>query len=101
MTTASATGQGTDYVRGENVIGSPYADTITGSTEGYGTNTHHANTLWGQAGDDTLFGGPLGKDRLFGQAGNDTLDGGTDTDLCDGGSGIDAVVNCETLVSIP
>ena len=93
--------QGTDYVYGENVIGSAYADTITGGTEGYGTNTHHANILWGQAGNDTLFGGPLGNDRLFGQAGNDTLDGGTDTDLCDGGSGTDAAVNCETLVSIP
>jgi len=46
------------------VIGSAHDDTTTGSTEGFGTNTHHASTLWGLAGDDTL-------------------DGGTDTDRCE------------------
>lgn len=81
--------------------GSAHDDTITGSTEGYGTNTHHANTLWRLAGDDTLFGGPRGNDRLFGQAGDDTLDGGADTDRCDGGPDTDTATHCETLVSIP
>ena len=101
ITVASATGEGNDYVLGENVIGSRYDDVITGGTEGYGRNTHTANTLAGQAGDDVLNGGPLGNDKLLGQAGDDTLDGGTETDLCDGGSGVDTAANCETLVSIP
>ena len=102
MTTApGAFGQGTDYVYGENVIGSAYDDTITGNAEGYGPNTHHANILWGLAGDDTLFGGPQGNDKLYGQAGNDALDGGTDTDLCDGGPDTDTATACETQVSIP
>jgi Ca2+-binding RTX toxin-like protein len=101
ITLGTASGQGTDYALAEHVVGSPYDDTITGGTEGYGANTHHANTLWGLAGDDTLFGGPLGNDKLFGQAGDDTLDGGTATDRCDGGTGTDTAVNCETLVSVP
>jgi Ca2+-binding RTX toxin-like protein len=96
-----ATGQGTDSLYGENIIGSPYDDTITGGAEGFGTNFHDANVVWGLAGNDTLSGGASGNDKLFGQAGNDALDGGTETDRCDGGPDSDTATACETLVSIP
>lgn len=96
-----ATGQGTDLLYGENIVGSPYDDTIIGGAEGYGTNFHDANVVWGLAGNDTLSGGASGNDRLFGQAGDDALDGGTETDRCDGGPDTDTAVNCETLASIP
>lgn len=87
----SATGQGTDYAYGENVIGSAHNDTITGYREGYGSQAIDANTLWGMAGDDTLYG----------QAGNDTLNGGSGTDLCDGGPDTDRASTCEQVISVP
>ncbi len=55
----------------ENVIGSGFADTITGNS----TN----NSLNGGAGNDTLDGG-AGNDTLIGGAGNDTLTGGAGAD---------------------
>ncbi|MGO4127757.1 calcium-binding protein [Inquilinus sp. YAF38] len=48
----------------EQVLGSGFADTLTGNTG--------ANTLWGMAGNDVLTGG-LGADTLKGGAGNDTF----------------------------
>ena len=57
-------GAGTDTLSLiENVIGSGFADTLTGDT--------NVNVLEGGAGNDTLTGG----------GGNDTLDGGAGTDL--------------------
>lgn len=55
----------------ENVVGSAFADTITGNDTG--------NTLAGLAGADTLNGGN-GNDLLIGGAGGDRLDGGTGVD---------------------
>jgi Ca2+-binding RTX toxin-like protein len=55
----------------ENVVGSEYADTLTGDAA--------ANRLSGGLGDDTLHGGS-GDDVLIGGAGNDTLDGGLGID---------------------
>ncbi|WP_304608584.1 calcium-binding protein [Inquilinus sp. Marseille-Q2685] len=55
----------------ENVVGSAFADTITGNDTG--------NTLAGLAGDDTLDGG-AGNDLLIGGAGADRLEGGTGVD---------------------
>ena len=60
----------------ENVIGSAFADTLTGDGED--------NMLTGGGGDDVLSGGD-GDDRLVGGAGNDTLDGGAGTDIADYG----------------
>ena len=48
----------------EQVLGSSFADTITGDT--------NANTLWGLGGDDILIGN-LGADVLKGGAGNDSF----------------------------
>ena len=64
----------------ENVIGSGFADTITGNS----TN----NSLNGGAGNDTLDGG-AGNDTLIGGAGNDTLIGGAGNDTLTGGAGAD------------
>ena len=55
----------------ENVKGSIYNDTITGSSG--------ANALRGHSGNDTLYGGD-GNDTLYGEAGTDTLNGGAGAD---------------------
>jgi Ca2+-binding RTX toxin-like protein len=55
----------------ENIIGSSFADTITGSSA--------ANILNGGAGNDSIFGG-LGNDLIIGGAGKDTLLGEADAD---------------------
>jgi Ca2+-binding RTX toxin-like protein len=101
----------------ENVIGSDFADTITGSRED--------NVLDGGAGDDKIFGhlgndiinsgdgddfvyGDLksqtnedgadtidagaGNDTVLGQGGDDIIDGGADNDRLIGGGGDDIVV---------
>ena len=95
----------------ENVNGSQYNDTITGSDS--------ANELRGNGGNDTLDGGD-GQDELFGGSGNDKLiindgdalfgpeilDGGSGTDelIVQGGSGVpvhdlqdDSLTSIETL----
>jgi Ca2+-binding RTX toxin-like protein len=81
-TAAQATnGSGTDTLKGfENLTGSAYNDTLTGSSA--------ANILRGGAGNDTLVGGS-GKDTLYGDAGNDLLRGGTGNDVLYGGAGKD------------
>ncbi|MBT9100003.1 hypothetical protein KFZ76_20080 [Methylovulum psychrotolerans] len=64
----------------EDLIGSNYGDTLTGSAA--------ANALFGMNGNDTLNGGD----------GNDTLNGGADNDTLDGGAGIDmALYSSATL----
>lgn len=64
----------------ENIVGSAYADTLTGDAA--------ANRLNGGSGNDTLYGGG-GADTLIGDAGIDTLIGGTgaDTLTCEAGQG--------------
>jgi Ca2+-binding RTX toxin-like protein len=73
-----STGAGTDtFVSIENVVGSNFADRLTGD----GGN----NLLDGGAGNDVLSGG-VGNDRLIGGAGADRLDGGSGCDTADYGS---------------
>ncbi|GAO78258.1 MULTISPECIES: hypothetical protein [unclassified Sphingopyxis] len=59
----------------ETVIGSNYADSITGSDD-----LLVGDILYGRGGDDLLFGG-VGDDQLDGGSGNDVMRGGTGNDL--------------------
>lgn len=59
----------------ETVIGSNYADSITG-----GDDPLMGDILYGRGGDDLLAGG-AGDDQLDGGSGNDVLRGGTGNDL--------------------
>jgi Ca2+-binding RTX toxin-like protein len=78
-TSGSGSGPGNnaqgDTISGfENVVGSAFADTLTGN--------NLVNVLAGLAGKDTLRG-MGGNDTLIGGAGADVLDGGTGTDTAD------------------
>ena len=73
---------GDTYVNLENVIGSSFADVLSGDSA--------ANVLDGAAGNDTL-SGREGDDTLLGGAGDDLLKGGTGADVMDGGDDIDRV----------
>lgn len=64
----------------EDVIGTRFADTITGDGE--------PNRLFGLESADTISGA----------GGNDTLDGGVGNDNLDGGAGIDVCVRGETVI---
>jgi Ca2+-binding RTX toxin-like protein len=66
----------------EIVIGTSFADKITGSDK--------ADYLVSGAGNDTLSGG-AGQDELYGGTGNDSLSGGTDSDYFVGGQGNDTI----------
>ncbi len=91
----------------EHVIGSAFADVLTGGNAaetfeggpgddticaGGGDDTVHgdsgADTVYGGAGNDVLYGDE-GADHLYGEAGDDLLYGGTDDDVLDGGDGGD------------
>ena len=82
----------------EILIGSGYADTLSGddgdnALDGRGgENTLYgyggADGLWGGEDDDTLYGGD-GTDVLKGFGGNDELDGGDEADSMWGGTGND------------
>jgi Ca2+-binding RTX toxin-like protein len=82
----------------EILIGSAYADTLSGddgdnALDGRGgENTLYgyggADSLWGGEDDDTLNGGD-GTDVLKGFGGNDVLDGGDEADQMWGGTGND------------
>ncbi len=76
----------------ENLIGSSFNDTLTGSSSDNNLIGGSGNdTLDGGAGDDVLRAGP-GYDRLAGGDGNDLLIRGFDgDDILDGGSGIDTI----------
>ena len=107
--TGTATGEGTDTLSNiEGVIGSIYADTLTGD----GSD----NGLSGYGGADSISGGD-GNDTLLGGFGNDTLDGGNDVDTVsyldslagvnvnlasgtasDGFSGTDTISNVENVL---
>jgi Ca2+-binding RTX toxin-like protein len=65
----------------ENVIGTDFGDTLTGS--------HTSNRLDGRGGDDVLQGS-RGTDTLLGGDGDDWLDGGARKDLLEGGAGADS-----------
>lgn len=95
LTTNVASGTGTEAAGDtfntiENVIGSQFNDTLTGSNAD--------NILKGNRGNDVLVGGAgtvdtttygLGADVLLGDDGNDTLTGGVGEDNLDGGIGND------------
>jgi Ca2+-binding RTX toxin-like protein len=74
---------GTPVTGVENVIGSRFADTLTGDDG--------ANRLAGGAGNDTLYGG-LGDDTLAGGRGADLLDGGAGRDVADYASSLSGVI---------
>ncbi len=82
---ASANGYGgADTLIGiANLVGSGFADTLTGDA-GF-------NTIFGNGGDDVLTG-LGGNDTLVGGAGNDVLDGGTGLDGMFGGTGDDTYI---------
>ncbi|MDB5595615.1 MAG: cya 9, partial [Hyphomicrobiales bacterium] len=66
----------------EGVIGSDFADTLTGDGGD--------NTLAGRGGSDALYGN-AGNDTLRGEDGDDHLFGGVGADILDGGTGFDFV----------
>lgn len=69
-----ATQDGTDHLTGiEDVIGSPFRDTITGSAE--------PNVLYGAGGDDRLVAGIAG-DVAYGGGGSDICEGFATDDSC-------------------
>jgi Ca2+-binding RTX toxin-like protein len=82
LRSGTATGSGTDLIRGvEGIWGSPFADLLLGS-EG-------SDEIWGRQegagrdGDDVIIGRG-GPDYLFGYSGADTLRGGGGWDLLNG-----------------
>ena len=86
LASGTATGEGNDTLIGfEDVVGSPFADQITGNRK--------PNRLFGAAGDDSLAGGG-GNDDLDGDSGQDFLDGGAgDGDRCVDG---ETTAGCES-----
>ncbi|MGQ3280416.1 MAG: calcium-binding protein, partial [Shinella sp.] len=71
---------GDTYISIENLTGSKFNDTLSG--------TNGVNSIIGGLGNDTIFG-LGGNDNLFGQSGNDVLIGGTGADKLDGAAGSD------------
>lgn len=71
---------GDTYISIEGMIGSSYADVLSGN--------ELDNTIQGGGGNDWLFGRE-GSDYLVGGEGNDVLSGGWGNDLIDGGDGLD------------
>jgi Ca2+-binding RTX toxin-like protein len=107
--TGTGTGDGTDTLLSlEYVVGSAYADTLTGDggdnllTGGGGdddvTGKGGADTIKGNHGNDVLRGSD-GDDWLLGQAGNDELYGGAGTDTLDGGGGSNTCTLGEILAN--
>ena len=98
------TGNATNF---ENIVGSNSAETIYGDANDNiltGGRGNVADTLYGYAGNDTLYGygisitnpnqsrdGDIGEKTLYGGAGNDTLAGGIGEDTLDGGTGTDTL----------
>ena len=70
----------------ENVMGSMYDDTLSGSRV--------INKMWGLGGNDTLFGDKE-DDMLDGGDGDDSLDGGDGDDTLEGGAGADVLTGGE------
>jgi hypothetical protein len=101
------------YVSIEGVIGTDYADLITGDRAdnmlngGGGDDMLNGfqrdDALFGKAGDDSLEGGEgidylvggTGNDTLYGDDGNDHLVGGADSDTLFGGNGDDLLFGGE------
>lgn len=73
ITPQATGGAGTDTIRSiENIVGTSFADQLTGNGVGNALTGQGGNDLLtGNAGNDRLNGG-TGADRMFGGAGNDT-----------------------------
>src|SRR5215475_3762499 len=82
---------GDELIGIENLIGSAFADVLSGD--------NGANVLEGRGGNDTLDGGG-GADTLYGHSGNDTLAGGRGGDVLDGGSGTDTASYEESAAGV-
>lgn len=81
ITTAQATGEGSDLIVGiENIEGGDGKDRFYGNS--------YANRFEGDDGHDYLYG-RAGNDRLIGDDGNDTLRGGAGADRMTGGDDAD------------
>ena len=69
----------------ENVVGTGFADVI------YGTNAATGSSLFGNSGNDKIYGGDYADD-LMGGSGDDLLVGGAGADSFEGGTGADILV---------
>lgn len=78
--TGDAAGDSYDGI--EDLIGTAYADTLSGDTG--------RNRVWGGHGGDVITGGG-GDDRLRGEGGSDLIEGGTGHDRIWAGTGYDTV----------
>ena len=92
-TTSGAAGNDTFQDVFERIIGSNFADTLTGEGS--------ANTLWGGGGNDTIQGNG-GADTLLGGSGNDTFifttgDGADTIGDFVAGAGSDDVINLHSM----
>ncbi|MBT6725024.1 MAG: hypothetical protein HOB20_17470, partial [Planctomycetaceae bacterium] len=47
--------------------------------------------LWGEAGDDKIFGSSIAANAVFGGTGNDEIETGSESDFVDGGAGFDVI----------
>jgi Ca2+-binding RTX toxin-like protein len=98
LLTGTASGHGNDsLVAVEDVIGSRFADSITGEGKGNRLRAGGGNdAVHGQGGND-IVGGGSGNDTMTGGERSDRLDGGVGTDSLDGGPGTDTCLNGEIL----
>lgn len=116
LVTGAATGEGDDRMASvEGLLGSDFADVLTGNHASNYLAGDEGNDLidgrggndraFGDEGNDRVAGGPgddrvigdagllggAGDDRLLGGSGTDVLGGGAGTDQIDGGAGADVV----------
>ncbi len=93
LTTAQNTGgSGIDTISSfENIIGSAFADTLSGNAGVNIINAGAGNDLiYGYDGNDTLLGGD-GSDQIWGWTGNDRIEGGNGDDVLAGEAGDDTI----------
>lgn len=96
LSTGNATGEGTDSISAvEDVSGSPFGDTLTGSgAENFLSGGGGKDKLYGRNANDHLTGGD-GNDLLRGEGGYDTLVGAGGTDDCNVGPGGGQMFTCD------
>ena len=101
LVAGTATGDGNDTLSSiEDVIGSSFDDTLTGTAGGNFLIGDSGNDIInGGGGSDTLDGG-AGNDTLKGGDGNDMLDGGIGDDILDGGAGEDIVIYADATAGV-
>lgn len=92
---------GTDTLE---IRGEAGADTILGQGSFFEPVTVSANMILDGGSEGDHLEGSAGNDSLSGGAGNDFLNGGvstSDNNQCDGGTGTDTAVGCNSLFNIP